>query len=467
MIDRVRSTWLILGALGLLLAGCAPTSARPTPSTPTAVPTPRPAAAATSTPAPTPWPAPTPTSTPHPGILYVDAGRDLGPVSPLAYGTNYGPWQNLTTTALSYVEQAGLTLLRFPGGNWGDEYLLTTQRFDEFIALARRLGAEPFVNVRLFKATPQDAARWVEYANVTRGYGVRYWGIGNEPSLYATQRGLAGYDTAAFNQQWRDFAVAMKAVDPTILLVGPETHQFTGRPGDDPRDLHGKDWMREFLAANCDLVDVVSIHRYPFGVSPAQIGDLRRNSQEWAGIVPRLRALVRQECGRDLPIAVTEVNSSWATHQGGAGTPDSFYNAIWWADVLGRLLVQRVDIVAHFCLEGGGGAGLFAGSRLRPTYYVYPLYRHFGQELVYASSDDAEVGIYAARRDDGAMAVMLVNLSAEAKSRPLRIEPAPLAAVEAWLLDAAHPAVAVEVPLVWAEQQVTLPAASATLLVFR
>ena len=31
-----------------------------------------------------------------------------------------------------------------------------------------------------------------------------------------------------------------------------------------PRTSQGKDWMTEFLRANGDLVDIVSIHRYPF-----------------------------------------------------------------------------------------------------------------------------------------------------------------------------------------------------------
>lgn len=156
----------------------------------------------------------TPAPTPVPGVLFVDAAQELGPINPLVYGTNYGPWQNLTGSMMPYVEEAGFTFLRFPGGNWGDEYLLTAARFDEFVALARDLNAEPMVNVKLYKASPERAAKWVKYANVTHEYGIKYWGIGNEPSLYASNRGLSDYDTAAFNQQWRelghnDFAFAI------------------------------------------------------------------------------------------------------------------------------------------------------------------------------------------------------------------------------------------------------------------
>jgi len=68
---------------------------------------------------------------------------------------------------MPYVEEAGFTFLRFPGGNWGDEYLLTEARFDEFVALARDMNSEPMVNVKLYKVSPERAAKWVEYANVT------------------------------------------------------------------------------------------------------------------------------------------------------------------------------------------------------------------------------------------------------------------------------------------------------------
>ena len=38
---------------------------------------------------------------------------------------------------------------------------------------------------------------------------------------------LPGYETQRFNMEWRKFAEAMRAVDPTIKLVGPDTNQFT------------------------------------------------------------------------------------------------------------------------------------------------------------------------------------------------------------------------------------------------
>lgn len=320
------------------------------------------------------------------------------------------------------------------------------------------------MNVKLYKATPERAARWVEYANVTHEYGIKYWGIGNEPSLYASNRGLSDYDTAAFNQQWREFALAMKAVDPSILLIGPEIHQYMGRADGNPRDQHGKDWMREFLIANGDLVDIVSFHRYPFGSFEPQISDLRQNSEEWDIIIPSLRALIRETTGRDLPIAVTEVNSNWTNQQGGEATPDSHYNAIWWADVLGRLIVQRVDIVAQFALEGAGGLGLMGYPTPRPTYYVYLLYKQFGSELIYASSDDPLVRIYAARRSDGILTLIMINLGPDEKTKPLRLDNVTSTGpAEVWLFDVDHLAEKVGERRIASGDPITLPAQSISL----
>ncbi|MCS6909847.1 MAG: hypothetical protein NZM11_04660 [Anaerolineales bacterium] len=427
-----------------------------------------------STTIPTNTPLPTPTTVPTaiPNTLFVDAAYRLGPISPLVYGTNYGPWITVPYELKSQAIAARLTYLRFPGGAYGDNNDLQTYQVDQFIALARELGAEPAISVRLKKGTPEQAAAWVNYTNITHDYNVRYWSIGNEPSLYAATDRM-DYDTQRYNAEWREFALAMEAVDPNILLVGPDTHQFTADPGGRPKDVNGRDWLREFLLANGDLVDIVAIHRYPFpkhpGDPPPTIDDLRANSREWEEIIPALRALIRETTGRDLPVAVTEVNSNWSFASGGEATPDSFYNAIWWADVLGRLIRQGVFIVAHFNLQtnpGRGGWGLLARTEVRPTYYVYRLYQHFGDELIYASSDEPDISLFAARRADGALTLMLVNLGPQAVEKPLMIANfVPAASAETYLLDEVHAAELVAPTPIGVSTIVRLPARSVTLLI--
>ncbi len=410
----------------------------------------------------------TPTPSPPPGIV-VRAGEPGPRISPYVFGVNYGPWMVVPYELMPQAEAAGFTFMRFPGGNWGDQNNLTHYQIDAFIQLAQRLGATPSISVRLRGGTPERAADLVRYTNRTRGYNVRFWSIGNEPSLYPD------YDTQRFNTEWRAFAQAMREVDPTIQLIGPDIHQFTGTPAGDPKDKAGRDWLRTFLETNGDLVDVVSVHRYPFPTClvcpPATVEELRANTREWDTLIPALRDAVRSITGRDLPIAVTEVNSHWNKVIGQETTPDGFYNAIWWADVLGRLIRHQVDIVAYFALQtpsGTGGWGLLARYDVRPTYYVYPLYRQFGQTPVpvEVTVPIGDLSAYAALRDDGALTVMVVNLGDATHSVPLTVVDASVAGpVQIWRLDRAHYAEQVDALPYEPGMLLPLPGPSVSLLV--
>lgn len=427
-----------LAVAGFLLGACQGAPAAPA-ATPSVTPSPAP---------PTATPLPTPTAVPTavPGVLYVDAAQALGPIDRSVYGSNFGPWVALRPETLPLAYDAGVTVLRYPGGAWGDQNDLQAYQIDQLVELARAMGAEPYIHVRFLDSSPGKAAGIVQYANVIKGYNIRYWSIGNEPSLY--EAAGEAWTAADFAAEWRRFAASMRAVDPTIVLVGPETHQFNGTPNVDPRDSTGADWLRTFLAANGDLVDIVSVHRYPFPNNAARTSatpaELLADTAEWSELPRRLRAVVRETTGRDLPIAITEFNSHWSNSIGGATTPDSFLSALWLGDVLGRLARERVELANQFLLTSGGesGFGLLARTEPRPAYFVYQLYKQFGDELVTASADAPGVSLYAARRSsDEALTLMAINLSDAAVTRPLRLAGfTPAGAAQVWRFDAEHQA---------------------------
>ena len=405
------------------------------------------------------------------GVIYINPTIDLGEINPLVYGVNHGPWAIITEKTLPLAQDAGISMIRFPGGDWGDEHYLQPYHIDQFVSLAEQMGSQISINVRLFNGTPEKAAELVQYANIEKGYGIKYWGIGNEPTLFATARDVPNYGVDQFNQEWRTFAQAMKAVDDSILLIGPELHQFGPDIDSTPKDPFGKDWMSEFLIANGDLVDVVSIHRYPFplgrGGRAATIGELSAASTEWDQIIPYLRSLILETTGRDIPIAVTEVNSHWSNAVGGEASPDSFYNAVWWADVLGRMITNRVDIVNYFTLQshpGTGGYGLFSRSDPRPTYYIYKMYQEFGNKLVLSGCDDPQIGVYAALDQDDVLTVMLINLGEDDITRPLLIEGQQRGLIEIWRFDEAHLAEPIESDLFGGLEEIMLSEQSVTLL---
>ena len=434
--------------------------------------------AACRSPALAPSSAQTAIPTPSSGILAVDPAVNLGPISPYLLGSNYGPWIAVPADMLPAAFTSGVKAIRFPGGAWGDRNDLKPYHLDPFIDFCRQVGAIPTISVRLRDGTPQQAADLVRYANVEKQYGVVHWSIGNEPTLFAAELQTLGraddYDTEQFNTEWREFALAMKAVDPDIKLLGPEIHQFNYDDNFNPKDSAGRDWMIEFLKANGDLVDVVTFHRYPFPTSRdnpnVTIEELRQHTQEWEKTIIYLRGLIEENTGRDIPIAVTEVNTHWNNAVGGEATPDSHYNAVWLAEMLGQLMRQDVFMVNHWLLTshgGYGGWGLIGRGELRPSYYVYQLYSQFGADLVYAASGVEDISIYAARRDDGALTLLIVNLADTEKQATLQVQGTAPAPEELWRLDPQHLPEAASVSTFPSDGVLSLPAHSVSLFIIR
>lgn len=407
-------------------------------------------------------------------VLFVAPDYIIGDISPYVYGVNHGPWAIVTDKVMPLAEDGGFGMIRFPGGNWGDENELQTYHIDQFAALAAQLNSQVSLTVRLFNSTPEKAADLVRYANIDQGYNIRYWAIGNEPTLYATSRGATDYGVEKFNIEWRAFAEAMKKVDPSILLIGPELHQFGSDISRTPKDSSGLDWMTEFLKANGDLVDIISIHRYPFpkvsGGRAATIEELAASSAEWDDIISYLRGLISETTQRDLPIAVTEVNSHWTNAIYGEATPDSYANAVWWADVLGRMITNRVEIVNYFTLQSHpsiGGYGLFSRSDARPTYYIYQLYKQFGDQLVFSGCNTANISTYAALDEAGSLTLIIINLGADQANLPLVVEGTTRTPAEAWAFDEAELFHQIDLETVLSDGIVTISSQSILLIKFK
>ena len=107
--------------------------------------------------------------------------------------------------------------------------------------------------------------------------------------------------------------------------------------------------------------------------------------------------------------------------------------------------------------------GLVGNADVYPSYHVYQMYKKFGNEFVYSSSDDADLPIYAARREDGSLTIIVINLALEEKTKAIRIEGQAQVQAEAWLYDLSHRAESIgEVDL---RGPVTVPAQSMTLFI--
>jgi hypothetical protein len=306
-------------------------------------------------------------------------------------------------------------------------------------------------------ADPPDLAddavyqdEWINHLVRTFGRadqgGQRFYALDNEPDLWSsTHRDIhpadMGYD--AMLAMFMQYADAIKAVDPTAQIVGPELwganslfYSALDR-GDDnfgthaDRLAHGDAPFLPWFLAQVRLhdqqvgrrsLDVLSVHNYPqSGVFPTgndpksnalrlrstqQLWNPNYTDESWLSrteggrlqLIPRLRAWV-DAYYPGTQIGVTEWNY---------GADDTINGGLTIADVLGIYGREGLDLATYWTSPQPGSPGASA-------FKLYGNYdgcgRHFGDQLLSAqSSDEQSLSAYASRDGyTGAILVMTVN----------------------------------------------------------
>ncbi len=214
--------------------------------------------------------------------------------------------QGFRSEVVAALRQLHSGVYRFPGGNfvsgheWRDAVGDPDRRppvmdpvwhavqpndvgTDEFVALCRLLDVEPYVTVNAGFGDAWSAAQLVEYANgaattpmgrwrAANGhpepYGIRFWGIGNEP-WGDWQLGFMPVEQFALKHEL--FARAMLRVDPAIKLIaaGAMPDAMTGSKQAKrlsgqivPEYLSAGDWSGSLLSRCLDHIDLLSEHYY-------------------------------------------------------------------------------------------------------------------------------------------------------------------------------------------------------------
>jgi Glycosyl hydrolases family 39 len=375
----------------------------------------------------------------------VVSGAAATTAPPTAYGQNYWSWVSQYGDQVEQVQSGasmmGLNVLRAGGHNNdnNDPEPFDDAQVDLFVAYARATGAEPILQVPLLadtggnRPTPQTAAAMVTYANVTKQYGIKYWEIGNEPDLYSDQGDLpAGYTATSYCADFAAFADAMRAVDPTIKIMGPELSY---------KYVAGNDWLTPFLAGCSTKVDIVSVHRYPFAAAACTIANAMNDGAQFRATVKTLRATLDGMGLSATPLAITESNFSYQgdpTLQTGVAALGTFYAGMWVADATGVALEQGLWSIAFWSLDEGFDTGFFTSDTFqpRPAAYAYELVStHFGPSILHAVTVPVGLSAYASR-DDAARKtiVLLINRTAAASSQVVGFSSLPVS-VPSWALD--------------------------------
>ncbi len=189
------------------------------------------------------------------------------------------------------LRQIAPAVIRWPGGNFSGEYRwmdgllpvdmrgplqsymeIESQPYsfgydfheigtDDFIALCREVGAQPFLTINPVWCSPEESARWVEYCNGSADteygakraengskepYRVRFWSLGNEMGYGHMEGPRTPGEYASLAQKHAD---AMLEVDPGIEL-------FSSGP------YPNGDWAEKSAGALFPKSKYVSLHHY-------------------------------------------------------------------------------------------------------------------------------------------------------------------------------------------------------------
>ncbi|MEU0483304.1 cellulose binding domain-containing protein [Streptosporangium sp. NPDC006013] len=393
-----------------------------------------------------------------PVTVTVNARAALATVPETGIGANHAIWDSQlgTDETADRLKNAGVKLLRYPGGSysdiyhWADHtapggYVAPNTDFDTFMRGVRRTGAQAMVTANYGTGTAAEAAAWVRYANVTKSYGVKYWEIGNE-----------NYGNGHYGDPWEAddhadkspaeyarhvvaYADAMKAVDPDIKIGAVLT-----TPANWPDGLvAGGDegtWNKVVLSIAGPKIDFVILHWYPgafdrAGQVPDMIHLTRRQITEYAG-----------PGSERIGISMTEFNTGTSsngtnTQPGALAAADAYatllaggvFTVDWWNTHNGIGKVTQVEGHTDYGDFGllSSGTCTSDGSVCEPAmntpfapYYALRMVSAFaraGDRFVGAASDQAKVSAHAVRRPNGDLAVLLINTSSDT-SLPVTID---------------------------------------------
>ncbi|MEO3797565.1 cellulose binding domain-containing protein [Nonomuraea sp. B10E15] len=388
----------------------------------------------------------------------VNARAALAGVPETGIGTNHAIWDTHlgSDETADLLKDAGVKLLRYPGGSysdiyhWADHtapggYVAPDTDFDTFMRGVRRTGAQAMVTANYGTGTAEEAAAWVRHANVTKGYGITYWEIGNE--IYGNGHYGAAWEAddhpdkspAEYARHVVAYSDAMKAVDPDIK-IGAVLTTPANWPDAIVAEGDAGSWNEVVLSAAGSKIDFVVLHWYP--------GALDR-----AGHVPDMIQLTREQIARHagpdagrIGIAMTEFNTGSSsngtnTQPGALAAADSYatllangvFTVDWWNVHNGIGAVTEVEghtdygdfglLSSAACTSDGSVCEPPLNTPFAP-YHALRMTSAFarpGDQFVSAATDEPAVTAHAVRRPGGDLAVLLINTSS-GTSHPVTID---------------------------------------------
>jgi alpha-N-arabinofuranosidase len=269
--------------------------------------------------------------------------------------------------------------------------------------------------------------------------GIKYWEIGNECyGTWETDQQAVPHDPVTYANRVRDYIAKMKSVDPSIkvgvvVVTTAENASY-------------HNWTPVMLARLQALnvtPDFVIYHSYPQAPGSESDARLLQQAGTWRATAADLRQQLTAYLGgaaAGVEIVVTENNSVYS-NPGKQST--SLVNGLYLADSIANILQTEINGFMWWDVRNGppssnevitgnmspalygwrtyGDYGMLStpingGSasyyEAYPAYYAMKLLSNFAREgdtMVRASSDSSLLAVYAAKRSDGSLGLLVIN----------------------------------------------------------
>jgi hypothetical protein len=265
-------------------------------------------------------------------------------ISSYLLGNNYW-WPGSYTLSLmapgGKMDVANFQTIRI-GGFGANDY--SNSSILSYVKTIKAMGAQPIIQVDA-ASTAAEATTLITYINVTNGQGVKLWSIGNEPD-----HTNGGSKTDAQIQTYiKSISAALKAVDATIKVIGPE---FSGYSSSRYANLIGGGYSITGLVTGKTYyyVDIISFHKYDIAYAYELDGTI-------SDLVSKINAENTKRPSAPLTWGIGEFNSHWDNDE----TTDankktcSFNAGQLFAGVYGRAMQYGATFVCAWSIYEGHG----------------------------------------------------------------------------------------------------------------
>lgn len=333
-------------------------------------------------------------------------------ISPYLVGTNVW-YSQLDQKIWDLTKDCGVKTIRIGGGAY-DKHMPSNEMLLDWVKKIQAMGAEPVIQVSQYQSA-QVAADLVRFFNIEKHEGVapiKFWNIGNEPWLQAERPQLSKTGSLV-EAYFKPIAAAMKAVDPTIKIYGPDFCDYLDEPMNDlfggKNDITGKVPGKDYY-----YCDGLSWHRYPQGSGdPAVEGahDMLIRIIKAKAKVDGVNAMHNRTGNNALNWAIGEYNSKGGPEVHTWGNGQMFGAVLGYCMEYGAIYATSWSMFEHGGDRKGSDFSFIDGAYMSPRasyWHMQLVAKYFSGDFLKGTAPDSSFIVYGAQKGDQ-ISVMIMN----------------------------------------------------------